>query len=948
MVSDPHSHSQDDLLWRHLKSLPAFRAVLRAVEARFYRRLTASGDIQEPVLDLGCGDGHFAHMAFDESLAAGIDPWWGPLRKARRAGAHRLVLQGMGNRMPFADEQFATVISNSVLEHIPDVQPVLDDANRVLKPGGKLIFTTPSHFFTKELAGATLLEKGRLSGLAGRYRRLFNFVCRHEHTDAPEVWAERLAKAGFVVEEWQYYFSRQALWALEVGHAQGLPSAIMHFLTGHWILAPWRSSLHWTERWLRPFYEEGTQRDGAYLLFVARKVDRQPVQASLPGASAVERQEPPQVVVGKRPEETQQRPEWSKQPSPPSVSQMPADAGRPALSVGPVAVAAVPVETAAAGPAEARPPLAIGWGRGWLLLPALLLVLLAYRQVSGTMVTPRPSLALLLWLAGSVTAVYGLSVSSWRELIPQQWARLRRQPTHLLAVPLLLFGAALALRLVALSSHPFMLNGTEANIGLDALGVVRGHIRSPFSTGWLTNPTLPLYLLALPLDWLGSTVLALRLPSAVVGAVSVVAVYLIGGRLWSRPVGLVAAFFLAASHWHLHYSRLGMTNIWDPLLVLLALGTVAIAWQQGTAVTDDEPQHLRAWWLLAGLFTGLSAYFYTSSHLMPLFLGGLLLWWLLFDRAGLRRQGGHILAAAAVALVVALPQIMHYREAPTVFMDRARTMGIVQSGWLAREAAAQATGYYDILAEQWWQAALAFIYTLDKSSAYNPGMPLLGFWPALFFAGGVLLALARMRKLRYAILLIWLLVTVTFAGALLESPPNSYRLLVAAPAAVLLAAVAFVWLFQQLAATIRLRREHVWPLLLVLAFLATMSDPLFYFGPYRQEQRFGDANTEIAYEVSRYLNSLEGEWMVYFHGPPYMYADFPTIPFLAPKYRTGMNLFNVEPEEALPAAAGPRIFLYVPQRSPEAHQIQLEIPGGKLLVFRGRHADPLFYAYEVR
>jgi SAM-dependent methyltransferase/4-amino-4-deoxy-L-arabinose transferase-like glycosyltransferase len=948
MVSDPHSHSQDDLLWRHLKSVPAFRAVLRAVEARFYRRLVASGDIQEPVLDIGCGDGHFAQMAFDEPLAAGIDPWWGPLRKARRAGAHRLVIQGMGNRMPFADGQFATVVSNSVLEHIPDVQPVLDDANRVLQPGGKLIFTTPSHYFTKELAGAALLEKARLSGLADRYRRLFNFVCRHQHTDAPEVWAERLAQAGFIVEEWQYYFSRKALWALEVGHAQGLPSAIMHFLTGHWILAPWRSSLYWTERWLRPFYEEGPQTEGAYLLFVARKVNREPVRASLPAASAVERQGATQVVAAEHPEQAHPQPQWAEQPAPPSLSQVPAATGRPVFPLGAAAVAAVPAAVMVDDPAEARPPLAIARGRSWLLLPALFLVLLAYRQVSGTMATPRPSLALLLWLAGSVTAVYGLSVSSWRELIPQQLARLRRQPTRLLAVPLLLFGVALALRLVALSSHPFMLNGTEANIGLDALGVIRGHVRSPFSTGWLTNPTLLLYLLALPLDWLGPTVFALRLPSAVGGALSVAAIYLVGSSLWSRPVGLVAAFFLAASHWHLHYSRLGMTNIWDPLLVLLALGTIAIAWQRGTAAGNEGPQHGRAWWLLAGLFTGLSAYFYTSSHLMPLFLGGLLLWWLLFDRAGLRRQAGHMLAGAAVALLVALPQIMHYREAPTVFMDRARTMGIVQSGWLAREAAAQATGYYDILAEQWWQAALAFIYTLDKSSAYNPGIPLLGFWPALFFAGGVLLALAWLRQLRYAILLIWLLVTVTFAGALLESPPNSFRLLVAAPAAVLLAAVAFVWLYRRLVAYIGLRREHVIPLLLVLAFLATISDPLFYFGRYRQEQRFGDPNTEIAYEVSRYLNTLEGEWTVYFHGPPHMYADFPTMTFLAPGYRMGANLFNVAPEEESPPMAGSQVFLYVPQRSPEAHQIQLEMPGGKLLVFRGRHADPLFYTYEVR
>ena len=59
--------SEGDFLWRHLRELPAFRALLRAVEARFYQDLLP---LQEPVLDLGCGDGHFASVTFPRRLDA--------------------------------------------------------------------------------------------------------------------------------------------------------------------------------------------------------------------------------------------------------------------------------------------------------------------------------------------------------------------------------------------------------------------------------------------------------------------------------------------------------------------------------------------------------------------------------------------------------------------------------------------------------------------------------------------------------------------------------------------------------------------------------------------------------------------------------------------------------------------------------------------------------------
>ncbi|MGC9398658.1 MAG: class I SAM-dependent methyltransferase [Anaerolineae bacterium] len=259
--------SSRDTFERQLRELPAFRALLRAVEARFYADLP----LPRPILDLGCGDGHFAGMAWPQGVEVGLDPWWGPLQEAKRHANHGLLICAEGAHAPFADASFATVVSNSVLEHIPEVEPVLDEVTRVLRPGGWFHFCVPSPNFRRFLSVGRALDALGLKAWAEAYRRLFDHISRHYHYAAPETWTARLTRRGLQVERRWSYFSPRALAALEWGHPLGLPSALVKKVTGRWLLAPTTWNLALTAALLRPLYEEPLPEEGAYLFFSAQK-----------------------------------------------------------------------------------------------------------------------------------------------------------------------------------------------------------------------------------------------------------------------------------------------------------------------------------------------------------------------------------------------------------------------------------------------------------------------------------------------------------------------------------------------------------------------------------------------------------------------------------------------------------------------------------------------------
>ena len=101
----------------------------------------------ERVLDLGCGAGTdslvAAQMVGEQGHVTGIDMTPQMLAKARAAAAELGAtnvefVEGEAERLPFADESFDVVLSNGVIDLIPDKDAVFSELHRVLAPGGRM------------------------------------------------------------------------------------------------------------------------------------------------------------------------------------------------------------------------------------------------------------------------------------------------------------------------------------------------------------------------------------------------------------------------------------------------------------------------------------------------------------------------------------------------------------------------------------------------------------------------------------------------------------------------------------------------------------------------------------------------------------------------------------------------------------------------------------------
>jgi SAM-dependent methyltransferase len=204
-VANDSSGRASELRWLEVFLKRFYYAPLLAFWRAIEARALGDGPLAGPSLDIGGHDGAFAATWLGDRppIDVGVDIQPVPTPDTRRA--YRTLMSGDAQALPFEAASFQTIVCNSVIEHVDDDTRVVAEFGRVLKPGGVLLFTTPSIYFHDLLDGVVRARRRGAEAAAQRYMRRTDTRIIHLHYRPVDQWIQMLAEAGLTTVEHSYY-----------------------------------------------------------------------------------------------------------------------------------------------------------------------------------------------------------------------------------------------------------------------------------------------------------------------------------------------------------------------------------------------------------------------------------------------------------------------------------------------------------------------------------------------------------------------------------------------------------------------------------------------------------------------------------------------------------------------------------------------------------------------
>lgn len=207
----------------YLKTKPVFMALIRAKEAALFDMHKKY--FKGKSLDIGCGDGEFAQMAWGK-IDAGIDLPGSRINEASKMGTYKETKLFDGVNIPYKAETFNAVVANCVLEHVEKLEPLLKEINRATKTGGYFSTTVMAAPWESYLIGGKLL--GNI------YRKWLRKTQDHHNLLSEKEWDAVFKKTGWKAVVKVGYLPKAACHAIEIWHYLSIGYLLSYKLTGKW------------------------------------------------------------------------------------------------------------------------------------------------------------------------------------------------------------------------------------------------------------------------------------------------------------------------------------------------------------------------------------------------------------------------------------------------------------------------------------------------------------------------------------------------------------------------------------------------------------------------------------------------------------------------------------------------------------------------------------------
>ena len=397
---------------------------------------------------------------------------------------------------------------------------------------------------------------------------------------------------------------------------------------------------------------------------------------------------------------------------------------------------------------------------------------------------------------------------------------------------------------------------------------------------------------AISLSIFGNYPWALRIVSALFGIFTVLGIFFLIKAIFPKKsiIALTATFMLAASFWHINFSRISFRAIMVPFCLVWSFYFIILAWQK------------RKVWpaLISGIFFGLGFHTYIAFRFAPFLALVLIIYYFFKNKKSrdLKKYFQILIAWLGITFLVALPIGLYFLNNPGDFLGRSGQVSIFDSNNPILELGASIA-----------KTAIMFNFYGDGNWRHNySGKPELDIISGVFFLLGIIVSLKNIfkksgqEKFPYIFIIFWMIIMALPSILTKEGLPHALRAIGMIPATFILAGIGFEFLWK----IFQERKRAISLILIMTAGLLIIIANGSQYVSWSQKQEVKDSFDEKYVQIGNYLNDLEPSAKKYIiintGGTLVNNIPMPsqTIMFITNTYRTieqqEKNIFYVLPE----------------------------------------------------